>query len=98
MMRSENLTNVIKVYLDKPFDRFYVLILPMDEAPDDGKDWRDFYLFAEKSGHVLSMFGLAVESDDDAKELAYYNGIEYIPMWIEELNALESHFIEKLEK
>ena len=72
-----------RVPLQHPFEHFYILILPMNNPPDDKNDYRDFYLHCENYGTVVYMFGCSVESDDDAIEMAYTNGPEYIDAWRE---------------
>ena len=86
MIKYETITNVLKVRAKAPFKDFYILILPMDDAPDDGKDYRDFYLFCNGYAPVLSMFGCAVESNDAALELAHNNIREYIEIYLDEYN------------
>lgn len=86
MMKHETINNVLKVSAKAPFKDFYVLILPMDDAPDDKGDYRSFYLFLKGYAPVLSMFGCAVESNDEALELAYNNIREYIEIYLDEYN------------
>ena len=86
MIKHETITNILKVRAKKPFSDFYVLILPMDNAPNDSKDYRDFYLFCNGYAPVLHMFGCTVESNEDALELAYNNIREYIELYLDEYN------------
>lgn len=66
---------VIRVPLAKPWTNFYCLIVP---DPEQGENYRDFYLLCDGFGVVEFMFGCYPENDDDAAELAYYNGPDYI--------------------
>ena len=74
MIKHEKLANVIKVTLQAPFNRFYVLIVPNR----DGRDMRDFILGCECGGNLVYMFSNEVEDDEHAIKIAYCNGVEYI--------------------
>lgn len=89
MIKHEKIA-AIRVPLEKPFDRFYVLITPHDE--NEHENIRMFTLHCKGYGVILDMFGCGVENDDDAIETAYYNGPDYIKMWIEERDALEEYY------
>ena len=86
MIKHETINNVLKVRAKTPFSDFYILILPMDDVPNDNKDYRDFYLFCKGYAPVLYMFGCAVESNEEALELAYNNIREYIEIYLDENN------------
>lgn len=66
---------VIRVPLGEPFPAFSVLVVP---APDLGENFRTFYLTCKGFGVVVDMFSCAAESDEEAADLAYYNGPDYI--------------------
>ena len=72
---------ILKIRMPAPFERFYVLVLPMQDKHEslenDGKDWRDFWLYCDGFGIARYMFGVAVESNADAFEFAQ-QGISYI--------------------
>ena len=74
MIKHEKIANIIKVTLQKPFNAFYVLIIPNQ----DGDDMRDFILGCDDGGYLVHMFSNEVENDEHAVHIAYYNGIEYI--------------------
>ncbi len=63
----EKLPQTIRVNLD---DVFYALIVP---DPRQGINYRDFYLVNEATGEAVFMFGLDVDSDEHAAELAATN-------------------------
>lgn len=82
----------IRVPLRKPFSDFYVEVVPASDVPKDGKDWRRFSLYGSGQGHSMYMFDSPVDDDNDAVEMAYWNGPEYIEHWIEEVDALNEYF------
>lgn len=74
-IKFETVPGVIRVPLGDQWEKFYCLIVP---APEYGENYRQFYLMCSGWGVVVDMFACAVESDEDAAELAYYNAPDYI--------------------
>lgn len=75
MINFEVIPGVIRVPLADPFDKFYVLVVP---APEIGENYRQFYLMCQNFGVVVDMFACAVNDDQNAAEIAWSNGPEYI--------------------
>ena len=71
----EPVPGVIRVPLADPWTNFYCLVVPM---PEYGENHRQFYLMCKGWGVVVDMFGCAVESDEDAAEIALANAPDYI--------------------
>ena len=63
------------------FGQFHVLIVPGDDK--SVPDMRYFFLLHQEYGFVLDMFGIGMEDDEAAAELAYSNAPDYIPLFIE---------------
>ena len=77
----EIINNVIKVRAGRPFEDFYILILP---RPDQDKNFREFILGRDRHGIYTYLFGISVENDADAIAYAENMGFSYIPLYIDE--------------
>jgi len=71
----ERLPQTLRVNLDSVnFRETHALVVP---DPRQGINYRDFYLVDEATGEAVFMFGLDVDSDEHAAELAVNNALPF---------------------
>lgn len=78
----EPLPQTLRVNLGYDLAGFYALVVP---DPRKGPAFRDFYLVHDETGRTMHMFGVEVQDDSMAAELAAFAAPQEIDTLLEEV-------------